>query len=46
VETAEQVAVLLDQQCDEGQGFFFSHPVVAEVLTPMLISGAAAKLKD
>ncbi len=46
VETAEQVAFLRDQQCDEGQGFFFSHPVVAEALTPMLVSDAAAKLKD
>ncbi|MFN2308365.1 MAG: putative bifunctional diguanylate cyclase/phosphodiesterase, partial [Gammaproteobacteria bacterium] len=39
VETAEQAAFLLDQQCDEGQGFFFAHPMVAEALTPLLQSG-------
>ncbi|MCA1805580.1 MAG: EAL domain-containing protein, partial [Xanthomonadaceae bacterium] len=39
VETAEQAAFLLDQQCDEGQGFFFGHPMVAEALTPLLQSG-------
>lgn len=30
VETAEQYAFLLAQQCDEGQGFYFGHPMVAE----------------
>ena len=43
VETAEQAAFLLDQQCDEGQGFFFGHPRVAEALTPLLQSGFSAK---
>lgn len=41
VETAEQVAFLLGQHCDEGQGFFFGHPMVADALTPLLRSGAS-----
>ncbi|MGA7181243.1 MAG: EAL domain-containing protein [Thiobacillaceae bacterium] len=32
VETAEQVAFLMAQHCDEGQGHFFSPPVAAETL--------------
>ena len=43
VETAEQAAFLLEQQCDEGQGFFFSPPVVADALTPLLRSGFSVK---
>jgi diguanylate cyclase (GGDEF)-like protein len=43
VETAEQAAFLLDQQCDEGQGFFFAHPMVAEALIPMLQPGFSVK---
>lgn len=43
VETAEQAAFLLDRQCDEGQGFFFGHPMVAEALTPLLQSGFPGK---
>lgn len=43
VETAEQAAFLLDQQCDEGQGFFFGHPMLAEALTPLLQSGVSTK---
>lgn len=41
VETAEQVAFLLDQHCDEGQGFFFGPPMVADALTPLLRSGTS-----
>lgn len=29
VETGEQLAFLKDHHCDEGQGFYFSHPVLA-----------------
>lgn len=39
VETAEQVAFLLGQHCDEGQGYFFSHPVGAEALAALLQKG-------
>lgn len=41
VETAEQVAFLLDHHCDEGQGFFFGHPMGAAALTPLLQSGVS-----
>lgn len=30
VETGEQFSILQAQQCDEGQGFHFSHPLTAE----------------
>ena len=39
VETAEQYALLLALHCDEGQGNFFSHPVVAGDLAALLSSG-------
>jgi c-di-GMP phosphodiesterase len=29
IETAEQYALLCDQQCNEGQGYHFSHPLNA-----------------
>jgi EAL domain-containing protein (putative c-di-GMP-specific phosphodiesterase class I) len=39
IETPEQVAFLQEQQCEEGQGFHFSRPLVADqfaaLLTPM-----------
>lgn len=41
VETAEQVAFLLEQQCDEGQGFFFGNPMGAEAFTPLLQAGTS-----
>ncbi|QIB66908.1 putative bifunctional diguanylate cyclase/phosphodiesterase [Kineobactrum salinum] len=43
VETAEQAAFLLEQQCDEGQGFFFARPMTAAACTPLLRSGFAVK---
>lgn len=39
VESPEQVAFLLAQQCDEGQGYYFSRPVAAEVLAALLQTG-------
>ncbi|GCB02317.1 diguanylate cyclase/phosphodiesterase (GGDEF & EAL domains) with PAS/PAC sensor(s) [Sulfuriferula multivorans] len=39
VETAEQYAFLLGQQCDEGQGYYFGHPVAAEALATLLQTG-------
>ena len=36
VETAEQCAFLEAQQCGEGQGFFFSHPLPADQVTVFL----------
>jgi diguanylate cyclase (GGDEF)-like protein len=39
VETPEQVAFLRDQQCDEGQGYYFGRPVAAEALAALLQTG-------
>jgi diguanylate cyclase (GGDEF)-like protein/PAS domain S-box-containing protein len=36
VETQEQLAFLQQQSCPEGQGYYFSHPVVAEEFTQLL----------
>jgi diguanylate cyclase (GGDEF)-like protein len=41
IETAEQVAFLLAQYCDEGQGYFFGRPVGAEALTTLLHTGVS-----
>ncbi|MHB9017126.1 MAG: putative bifunctional diguanylate cyclase/phosphodiesterase [Burkholderiales bacterium] len=42
VETREQYAYLRDQQCDEGQGYYFGHPVPPDLLAPLLQAGIAA----
>jgi diguanylate cyclase (GGDEF)-like protein/PAS domain S-box-containing protein len=39
VETREQLAFLQDQCCDEGQGYYFSRPVVAEQFAKLLGTG-------
>ncbi|MCE9550275.1 MAG: EAL domain-containing protein [Betaproteobacteria bacterium] len=39
VETAEQLAFLKQQGCDEIQGYYFSQPVSAEEFTKLLSSG-------
>ncbi|MDD5389628.1 MAG: EAL domain-containing protein [Gallionellaceae bacterium] len=39
VETDQQLKFLLARQCDEGQGFLFSHPLVAEDFARLLLSG-------
>ncbi|MCX7195563.1 MAG: GGDEF domain-containing phosphodiesterase, partial [Proteobacteria bacterium] len=39
VETAEQLAFLKQQGCDEIQGYYFSKPVCAEEFTKLLSSG-------
>ena len=44
VETSEQYAFLLAQDCDEGQGFYFCHPMVAEALTTLLQTGVSPTL--
>jgi diguanylate cyclase (GGDEF)-like protein/PAS domain S-box-containing protein len=36
IETREQLAMLRDQQCPEGQGYLFSRPVAADKITPLL----------
>ena len=44
VETPEQYAFLLAQQCDEGQGYYFGRPVVAEALATLLQTGVSPTL--
>ena len=39
IETAEQVALLLTLHCDEGQGYYFSHPLAAGEFAALLQSG-------
>jgi EAL domain-containing protein (putative c-di-GMP-specific phosphodiesterase class I) len=39
VETREQLAFLQEQCCDEGQGYYFSRPVVAEQFAKLLGTG-------
>jgi EAL domain-containing protein (putative c-di-GMP-specific phosphodiesterase class I) len=39
VETKEQFEFLLSQHCDEGQGYYFGHPVLAPVLAQLLKTG-------
>lgn len=39
VETPEQCAFLLAQHCDEGQGYYFSHPVAAGAFARILQAG-------
>ena len=40
VETAEQLAFLRDNNCDEVQGYYFSQPVTAEAMADLLVNPA------
>jgi diguanylate cyclase (GGDEF)-like protein/PAS domain S-box-containing protein len=42
VETREQLAFLQSRDCDEGQGYYFSRPVVAKQFAKLLESGIPA----
>src|SRR5258708_2790385 len=42
VETLEQLAFLQAHGCDEGQGYYFSRPVVAPQLAKLLETGISA----
>lgn len=44
VETPEQYAFLLAQNCDEGQGYHFGYPMPAEALAALLRKGTASAL--
>jgi len=44
IENEIQLAFLQVRDCEEGQGYLFSPPVVAEQLTDMLTSGIIAKV--
>jgi EAL domain-containing protein (putative c-di-GMP-specific phosphodiesterase class I) len=39
VETAEQLAFLQAQHCGEGQGYYFSRPLIAEQFVKLLETG-------
>jgi EAL domain-containing protein (putative c-di-GMP-specific phosphodiesterase class I) len=39
VETAEQLRFLANEKCDHVQGYFFSKPVSADVISGMLRAG-------
>ncbi|CAG9932653.1 putative bifunctional diguanylate cyclase/phosphodiesterase [Candidatus Nitrotoga arctica] len=39
IETREQYELLLAQDCDEGQGYYFSHPVTVNDFTALLQTG-------
>jgi EAL domain-containing protein (putative c-di-GMP-specific phosphodiesterase class I) len=41
VETREQLAFLQSRGCDEGQGYYFSRPLVAEQFAKLLETGIA-----
>ena len=42
VETAEQLAFLQSRNCEEGQGYYFSRPVDAELFAKLLETGIAS----
>ncbi|MBC7755924.1 MAG: EAL domain-containing protein [Bdellovibrio sp.] len=42
VETASQLAFLKARHCEEGQGYFFSHPLTAEQFAKMLLTNMPA----
>jgi diguanylate cyclase (GGDEF)-like protein len=46
VETPEQYAFLLAQHCDEGQGFYFGGPMVAEAFATLLQTGVSLRRLD
>ncbi len=43
IETRPQLTFLQSQRCAEGQGFFFSRPVVAEEFAALLVTGRQAR---
>ena len=45
VETMDQVAFLQAHQCDEAQGFYFSHPVPAEQYATLLANGVSESVR-
>jgi diguanylate cyclase (GGDEF)-like protein len=45
VETRAQLDYLLDVGCETGQGYFFSPPLEAEAITPLLEAAASAAAK-
>ena len=46
VETREQYAFLLAQHCDEGQGFYFGHPLAAAQIATLLVTGVTLPVAD
>ncbi|MGH9682480.1 MAG: EAL domain-containing protein [Candidatus Acidiferrales bacterium] len=44
VETREQLAFLRDQRCDEGQGYYFGHPMMPGQFAALLRSGLSENI--
>ena len=44
VETPEQLAFLQAHGCDEGQGYYFSQPLVAQQFAKLLETGISATI--
>jgi len=45
VETAEQLSLLQDLNCQNVQGFYFAHPMTAEAIGPLLNAGTISPPK-
>ena len=43
IETEAQLAMLRELRCDEGQGYYFSKPLSAEAITPLIATWSQAK---
>jgi len=39
IETEEQLALLLEKECEIGQGYLFSKPVPADEMAKLLVKG-------
>jgi EAL domain-containing protein (putative c-di-GMP-specific phosphodiesterase class I) len=44
VETREQLDYLQSRNCDEGQGYYFSYPVVANQFAKLLETGISTTI--
>lgn len=46
VEKQDQLAFLKTQHCEEGQGYFFSRPIIAEQFAQLLATGHCGKQEN
>lgn len=46
VENQEQLAFLIAQHCEEGQGNFFSQPIIADQFTRLLVTGISRHVRQ
>jgi EAL domain-containing protein (putative c-di-GMP-specific phosphodiesterase class I) len=45
VEKQAQLAFLTAQHCEEGQGYFFSRPLIAEQFAALLVAGISRNVR-